>query len=323
MNKMPRVSVVIPTLNDEPTLSKCLSSISNQDISDIEIIIIDGGSDDRTIDIAENYNCKILTERKGTISYAREVGVEAATGEFIAFTDADCVVPEDWLSTLLQHFDDEGEVAAVGGPNVTPSNDTSFAKSVGDVLSLLSSAGSRYGQKGGEVKEIYHNPTCNVVYRKKIITEVGGFNHNLVTVDDEEMDFRIRKNGYTILYTPNAEVLHYRRPTTRSFVKMAYTYGIGRGQVVKIHPKMGSWFHFAPSALISFLSTILSLGMKDKSYFKKGIGVLATGGIGIILMSIILAKRTKRWGQVPIYVLLISIWFWGWGIGFIMGLLRY
>lgn len=316
------VTVVIPTYNDEDTLEACLDSLESLDYPSINnIIIVDGYSDDRTVKIAEDYDCKIIFEDKGTISYARELGVEESKSEFIAFTDADCVVPEDWLSTLITHFDDEGKVAAVGGPNITPEDDSTFAKSVGDVLSLLSGAGARYGFEGKETQEIYHNPTCNVVYRREIIEEVGGFNHDLITVDDEEMDYRIQRQGYTILYTPDAEVLHYRRPSWKSFTKMGYRYGIGRAQATKLHPEMGQWFHFAPSCIILLLASFLAGSIKSRSWLKALAGTLSLGSLGIVSMSVYLSVKRKRWTQLPVYTILISIWFWSWGIGFIKGLL--
>ncbi|CQR48725.1 N-glycosyltransferase [Haloferax massiliensis] len=283
-------------------------------------IIVDGHSKDDTISIAEKYDCDVIFEDKGTISYARELGVEKSDSEFVAFTDADCVVPENWLSTLINHFDDNGKVAAVGGPNITPEDDSTFAKSVGDVLSLLSGAGARYGFEGKETREIYHNPTCNVVYRREVIEEVGGFNHDLITVDDEEMDYRIREQDYKILYTPEAEVLHYRRPSWKSFTKMGYRYGLGRAQATKLHPEMGEWFHFAPSSIILLLALFLGNAVRSRSWVKRFAGTLSLGVMGIVSMSVFLSAKRNRWTQLPVYVILISIWFWSWGVGFIKGL---
>ena len=144
------VSIVIPTKNNGDILEKCLRLIQTRQIQ------------------PKKYGCKVIFEDKGTISYARDIGVKHAKGEFIAFTDADCVVDRNWIKELIKHFDDE-KIAAVGGPNITPEDDTEFAKCVGIVLSFLSKVGARYGLVGGEVREIYHNPTCNVMYRKKVL----------------------------------------------------------------------------------------------------------------------------------------------------------
>jgi len=316
------ISIVIPTYNDEETLEACLDSIESLNYAGTyNTFIVDGNSNDRTVEIAEKYGCNIIFENKGKISYARELGVKASNSEFIAFTDADCVVPEDWLSTLINCFDDEGDIAAVGGPNITPDDDSTFAKSVGDVLSLLSGAGARYGFEGAETQEIYHNPTCNVIYRRKVIEEVGGFDHYLITVDDEEMDYRIRERGYKILYTPEAEVLHYRRPDLKSFTKMGYRYGIGRAQATKLHPEMAEWFHLAPSSIILLLISFLIAGIRSRFWLRVLFGTLTLGTMGIICISSYLSAEKGDWSRLVIYATLISIWFWAWGVGFVKGLL--
>lgn len=320
---MIEVSIVIPTKNNADILERCLKSIVRLDYppEKREVIIVDGHSTDATVEIGRRYGCRVVLEDGGTIGYARQKGVEHARGTFIAFTDADCVVSQGWLSELLRHFTDDG-VAAVGGPNITPQDDTSFAKCVGAVLSYLSKPGARYGLKGGEVMEVYHNPTCNVMYRRDVLEECGGFDCTLITVDDEELDWRIRRRGYRILYTPSAVVYHYRKPTWKKFMRMAYTYGVGRMQAIRRHPEMGRWFHFVPSALILFL--LLTAGLSvlySSSMLLLPCFTLVGGAAGIALMG----AHIKRESECTSFItacLLIGVWFWLWGLGFIRGLVR-
>ena len=319
---MVEVSVVIPTKNNADILEKCLKSIQSMDYprEKLEVIIVDGHSTDGTVEIARKYGCRVIFEDRGTISYARDVGVKHAKGKFIAFTDADCAVDRKWIKELIKHFNND-KIAAVGGPNLTPDDDTEFAKCVGLVLSFLSKPGARYGLTGGRVREIYHNPTCNVMYRKKVLEEVGGFNHDLITVDDEELDYRIRKRGYKILYTPHAVVYHYRRPNWKKFAKMAYNYGLGRMQAIKLHRDMGRWFHYTPSSIILFIFALMLLSLYNPLLFWLASGILLAGGIGIALLSTYLNIRHKRRNFFTIFAL-IAIWFWLWGFGFIRGIFK-
>jgi glycosyltransferase involved in cell wall biosynthesis len=164
-----KVSIVIPTKNNGDILEKCLISIQNLDYpkEEIETIIVDGHSTDGTVEIAKKYGCKIVYEDIGTRGGACNIGVKNANGEFkfIVFTDADCVVPKNWLKNLVKHFNSE-KIACVGGPNVTPKDDTEFAKCVGVVLSFLSKPGSRYGFNIDRVTETFHNSGCNVAIEK-------------------------------------------------------------------------------------------------------------------------------------------------------------
>lgn len=315
------ISIIIPTKNNGDILERCLGSIKELDwpVDELEIIIVDGHSEDNTMEIAKKYGCIAIFEDKGTISYARDLGVRYANGEFIAFTDADCTVEKDWLKELFKHFC-EG-IAAVGGPNITPQDDTDLAKCAGTILSFLSKPGARYGLEENKVMEIYHNPTCNVMYRKEVLEEVGGFDPSLITVDDEELDYRIRKNGYKILYTPFAKVYHYRRPTWRKFIKMAYNYGRGRMQAIKLHRDMGRWFHFAPPVIISIIAILFAFSLTYTWYLWSALTILACGGTGIVFISLYLGTKTKM-SNFLTYFGLIAIWFWGYGSGMLRGLAK-
>ena len=317
-----KVSIIIPTKNNGDIIEKCLQSIENLDYpkDKYEVIIVDGHSTDDTVEIAKKYGCKIVYEDVGTRGGACNVGIKNAKSEFIVFTDADCIVPKDWLKNLVKHFNGK-EIASVGGPNITPEDDTEFAKCVGEVLSFLSKPGSRYGFNADEVIETFHNSGCNVAYRKKAIEEAGWFNEKLVTCEDEELDYRIKEKGYKILYTPDAKVYHYRRPTWKRFCKQAYKYAMGRMQAIKLHWTMGKWYHYTPPILISIIIILVALSFLNHIFLLIGFLILVGGGIGIGLMSLYLSSKTKMIFFLT-FCLLIAIWFWSSGFGYFRGLVK-
>ena len=317
-----KVSIIIPTKNNGDILEKCLSSIKNQDYpkDKYEVIIIDGHSTDDTVEIAKKYRCKIAYEDVGTRGGACNIGIKNAKGEFIAFTDGDCVVPKDWLRNLIKHFNDKN-IASVGGPNITPEDDTEFAKCVGEVLSFLSKPGSRYGFNADEVIETFHNSGCNVVYRKKVIEEAGWFNEKLVTCEDEELDYRIKEKGYKILYTPDAKVYHYRRPTWKRFYKQAYKYAMGRMQAIKLHWTMGKWYHYTPPTIISIIIILVALSFLNPIFPLIAFLILVGGGTGIGLMGLYLSSKTKMINFLT-FCILIAIWFWCSGFGYFRGVVK-
>ena len=317
-----KVSIIIPTKNNGDILEKCLAAIQNLDYpkEEYEVIIVDGHSTDNTVEIAKKYGCKIVYEDVGTRGGACNIGVKNAKGEFIAFTDGDCVVPKDWLRNLIKHFNDKN-IASVGGPNITPEEDTEFAECIGLVLTFLSKPGSRYGLVADKVIETFHNSGCNVAYRKNVIEEAGWFNEKLITCEDEELDYRILEKGYKILYTPDAKVLHYRRPTWKRFYKQAYKYAVGRMQAIKLHWKMGKWYHYTPPALISLIAILFALSPINFSYFWGAISILVIGGIGIGLMSLYLGSKMKM-SDFYTFCGLIAVWFWASGFGYFRGLVK-
>jgi len=114
MNKFPTVSVVIPTYNSESVLKACLDSIESQDYpaGRIEVIVADGGSLDKTVDIARKYTDKIFSNPLKTGEAGKAVGIRKANGEIIALIDSDNILPQkDWLRRMVEPFGDK-EIAA-------------------------------------------------------------------------------------------------------------------------------------------------------------------------------------------------------------------
>jgi len=120
-----KVSVVIPALNEEIIIEKCLTSIRRQTYP-VELILIDNGSIDRTPEIAEKYCDKVLIKPGYTLAQMRDIGVREASGDVIVTTDADCIAPENWVKELVKPFQDP-EVVAVGGA-LRPLNDNLLSR---------------------------------------------------------------------------------------------------------------------------------------------------------------------------------------------------
>ena len=109
------ISIVLPTYNNARTIRKCLDGIMMQDYSDklLEILIVDGGSTDGTLDIVRNYDVKVLRNKKRVEEYGRVVGIKKAKGDIIGFIDADNIIMnKDFLSKIIRPFEDK-EISGV------------------------------------------------------------------------------------------------------------------------------------------------------------------------------------------------------------------
>ena len=113
--KFPLVSVVVPAFNEENYISECLSSLFKQDLprTDYEVIIVNNASTDKTEEIAKFFGAKVITEPKKGVVFALRRGIKETCGEIIVFTDADCRLPANCLSTILYTFNNEPEIKAV------------------------------------------------------------------------------------------------------------------------------------------------------------------------------------------------------------------
>src|SRR5439155_26798108 len=122
--RYPRVSVVVCAYNAERTMEACLASLETLDYPDYEVIVVNDGSKDRTLEISERFPfCRIISQENKGLSAARNVGAEAASGEIVAYTDSDCVADSDWLTYLVGTIE-AGDLAACGGPNFPPAEDS-------------------------------------------------------------------------------------------------------------------------------------------------------------------------------------------------------
>jgi glycosyltransferase involved in cell wall biosynthesis len=101
------ISVVIPTYNEESTITRCLQSLASQDLprQEFEIIVVDGNSSDKTRDIAAKFADRVMIQTSPKVGGARNDGIIAAHGSIVATTDADCICPPNWLSTIKGIFE--------------------------------------------------------------------------------------------------------------------------------------------------------------------------------------------------------------------------
>ena len=208
LTRYPKVSVVVASYNGERTLKACLDSLRRLNYPDYEIILVDDGSTDTTRQIAFLHpNVRYFRHEKNLgLSVARNTGIAAATGEIVAFTDADCRADEDWLYYLVGDLLDS-EFAGIGGPNLLPPEDSPVAAAV-----MVSPGGPAHVMLTDRQAE--HIPGCNMAFYKWALDAVGGFDPIFHQAgDDVDLCWRLQQAGYKIGFSPAAFVWHYRRST--------------------------------------------------------------------------------------------------------------
>jgi len=244
----PLVSIIIPVRNEENTIEKCLHSLNALKYPYYEIIVVNDGSTDRTEKILAQFNdITVLTTEGVGPSMARNLAIEKANGEYLAFTDGDCLIDPEWLNELLTHFTD-ASVMGVGGDQLCPEDETSFGKDVHDFFNLIAFS-SDYLKTKKTVMAVKHNPTCNMMYRRKAFQTLGGFKKDLWPCEDLEFDYRLTQAGYILVFNPKAIVYHYRPKNLKRFGQMHFRYGRAHAKLVR---KYGFFqrIHFIPLILL-------------------------------------------------------------------------
>ena len=226
----PKISVVICAYNAERTMQACLESLRTLRYPNFEVIVVNDGSTDRTLEIAQQFpEFRIISQENKGLSAARNVGIAASTAEIVAFTDSDCVVDPDWLTYLSYTFVNGGFVA-VGGPNLPPPEESRTAACVAS-----SPGGPTHVLLNDQVAE--HIPGCNMAFRKDVLEKIGGFDPVFRAAgDDVDVCWRLQNDGHVIGFSAAAMVWHFRRNTVKTYLKQQMGYGAAEALLFFKHP---------------------------------------------------------------------------------------
>jgi glycosyltransferase involved in cell wall biosynthesis len=214
----PRISVVVCCYNGANTIRNCLESLQKLDYPNYDVIVVNDGSTDETETIIREYNFQLISIENQGLSNARNVGLEAATGEIVAYIDADAFADEHWLKYIAAKFH-LTNCAGVGGPNLAPPNNGKISDCVanapGGPLHVLLSD-----------DESEHIPGCNMAFLKDGLRAVGGFDEKFkIAGDDVDICWRIQQCNLWLAFSPAAKVWHQRRNSIRAYWRQQVEYG--------------------------------------------------------------------------------------------------
>jgi len=231
LRRYPRVSVVVCSYNGSKTLDGCLKSLQKLNYPDYEVVVIDDGSTDSVPEIAARYSyIRYLRQTNKGLSVARNVGMDMADGEIIAYTDDDCFADEDWLYYLVAKLLDS-DASGVGGPNLLPTHD-------GPVAACVSASPGTPAHILIDDSQAEHVPGCNMAFWADRLRAIGGFDPAYRAAgDDVDVCWRLEADGERIAYSPAAMVWHHRRSTVQAYLKQQRGYGIAEALLKRKHPE--------------------------------------------------------------------------------------
>ena len=212
----PKVSIIVAAYNSQDTIEVCLKSILllNYPQGFFEVIVMDGGSKDSTVKIAEKFPTKVISIRLNAPA-AYNYALKIAAYPILGFIDADAKVEPEWLNKLVPHLSDP-QVAGASGSIETWNAENLWARSIGYELK---NRYSRIRKFTGRIA------TMNLLMKKVVIEEAGGWDEKLPSQYDTDLGFRVSAKGYKIAYEPNAVCYHFNRPTLKTFYRQQLQYG--------------------------------------------------------------------------------------------------
>ncbi len=301
-------SIIIPTFNGEKRVGKTIEALLSQNTDKaFEIIVVNDGSSDRTLELLEEYNKKdqrviILDQKNAGPAAARNNGAKHAQGDIILFTDDDCIPEPDWFEHMIRPFDDK-EIAGAKGTYLCAQKE--------DVAKFVQ---IEYEFKYEKLKR--HNTidtidTYSAAFRKDIFLELGGYDETfpVACAEDFEFSYRMSGKGHKMVFVPEAKVWHHHPDTLKWYLQKKYKFAYWRWLAIKKNPgKLKNDTHTpntmkynalnAPILLLSFFFSLFS--DKWTKYFLMSLGVFAF--LSKDFYFFILRKKTELKTKAPIYI---------------------
>lgn len=294
MNNMPFVSIIIPVKEINDYIRESMPYILDQEYENFEVLIFPDAGSDEVFD-----KTRIIPTSEIGPAEKRDLALDYAKGEIFAFLDDDAYPERDWLKQVVNDFN-EPDVAAVGGPAVTPPHDSILQKASGLVFeSLMGGGNHRYRYISiGEKKYVDDFPTVNFSVRKDVFEKVGGFDTIYWPGEDTKLCLDIvYELGKKIVYDPKAIVYHHRRRLFKEHLKQISNYALHRGFFVKKYPKTSFRIgYFVPSMFVMYL--LFSLGLYSRYPL-----VTIPLALYFILLGITMMKIVYRYRSAELSVL--------------------
>lgn len=320
------VAIVIPTLNEERFISRCLNSIIKQtyEFEKMDVMIIDGGSKDNTKDIVAEYqkshqNIRFIENKKKIQSVAFNIGFKKSTAPYIIRLDAHAEYDSKYIYLCIENLKQDEKRGNVGGRcNILPFNQSIWAQT----NAILNH--SRFGIGGAafRVSKEAHN-TDSVpfgAFPRKIIEKIGGMREDLPRGEDNEYNSRIRKAGYKIFFDPNIISSYFARPTLGASCKQMYANGNSIGYLYYIDREAIGIRHLVPLLFVvsGLFSIIISVLWSPFCY-------VFCGGLALYLiadaMASIMGAKDNVKCTLPLFILFFCVHV-SYGMGTIAGLIK-
>ncbi|MCD6550426.1 glycosyltransferase family 2 protein [bacterium] len=261
---LPFVSVIVPCRNEERFISKCLDSIINQNYpkEKLEVLVVDGMSEDKTREIIKDYERKysfirFLMNQKKVTPAGMNIGIKQARGEIVIKMDAHSVYPKDYIFKCVKHLIDSGADNVGGVLRTIPSKNTFFSKAIAISLSHFFGSATSYFRIGAK-KPLEVDTVAFGCYWKKMFEKIGLYNEKMAKIEDFELNWRIRKQGGRIMLFPDIVIYYYpSSENLRDFFWHNFTDGIWSTYPMKFGFFSLSFRHLVP--LFFVLAIIFSL----------------------------------------------------------------
>lgn len=260
MQKPELTSVIVPVLNEEGHISKLMDTLARQDYPNLEFLLTDGGSSDRTIQLITERQLndprfKLIRNPERFVSHGFNLALMEAKGNYIAFLGAHAEYPENYLSQGVKVLD-KNIADAVGGPlrhkGLNPT---------GKAIAFAMTSGFGVGNTAfrTSTERQYVESVAFAVYKKSVFEKLGGMDEALIRNQDDEFHYRMNSAGFKILMIPEMQAVYYVRSSFYALFKQYFQYGLYKPLVLKKVHSGARLRHFIPSLWTLYLVCAVTL----------------------------------------------------------------
>ena len=319
---MPMVTVIIPCSNEARFIGKCLDSViaNNYEEGRLEILVVDGGSEDGTRRILKNYTkeysyIKMLDNPERITPSALNIGVRNATGDFIVRLDAHTSCANDYLRECIHYLNEYGADNVGGILATVPTKDTLIGKSIALALSNRFGVGNSYFRTGCSAEPRWVDTVPFGCFRKEVFDKVGFFDERLARSQDMEFNIRLRKAGGGILLVPSIVCNYYARSDLGEFFRYSFSNGAWAILPFKHVKKAVAWRHLIPLVFVSALLISICLSIILDPFVFILAAILTLYFLTTLFFSMKIALSEKEYRYLAILPIVFALLHVGYGLG--------
>jgi succinoglycan biosynthesis protein ExoA len=325
LSHWPPVSVVMPVLNEERHLEEAVGRVLDQDYpGELQVVLAIGPSKDRTQEIADKLadrdpRISIVANPTGKTPAALNVGIAHAKHDILVRVDGHGALTDGYITRAVEVLaetgaDNVGGVMAAEGRTPT---EMAVACAYRSRLGLGAST-FHQGGKAGPADTVYLG-----VFRRAALERVGGFDETMHRAQDWELNYRIRKTGGLIWFSPDLSVTYRPRSSLSAVAKQFFHTGQWRREVIRRHPETANKRYLAPPIAVILLAvgTILGIVGLAAGVSWLDLGFLAPLGYAVLLLfGSAMEGRYLPWKALAWLPFVCATMHVSWGLGFLMGL---
>ncbi len=315
-----KFSIIIPVKEINDYIKESVPKILEMNYRDYEIIILPNEKPKNIPNYLKNTKIKIIPSGKVSPAIKRDMGAKVSKGIYLAFIDDDAYPKKDWL-TIAEKTILIKKVAVIGGPAITPENDSVSQKASGLFFETLFGGGGLSYRYRPAKDSFYVDdfPSVNFIISKKAFFDVGGFDNEFWPGEDTKLCRDLINKGYKIWYENNLIVYHHRRKLMLPHLKQVGNYGKHRGYFARKFPENSRKLtYFVPSIFLLGNLLLLALSLMSKIFLFLWVGLLLIY-FAIITVDVFFRTDNFRIGVLTIVTIFLS--HLTYGAKFIMGLL--